>query len=112
MSNIGADHGAGVDGVRTDWCNATIAAGKKIEIDRLRRRRFSEMRFQAKPLVFSGDVELRQPRPASGGIDDGAGGIGFFGCDNVKEVIAPHFADRNAFLNVDSTVLRRVKERG
>src|SRR5258708_38178253 len=112
MSNIGADHGAGVNRVRADWRNATIAAREKVKIDGLRWIRFSEMRFQAKPLVFSGDVKLREPGPASGGVDDGPRGIGFFGCDNVKEVVAPHFTDCHAFLSGDSIILRRLKECG
>src|SRR5689334_24787184 len=104
MSNIGADHGAGVDRLCAHWRYTTISARKKIEIDGLRRRRFSEMRFQTEPLVFSGDVELRQPGPASGGIDHGAGRAGFFACGNVKEIVAPYFADRNLFQGGDSIV--------
>src|SRR5579864_7208829 len=70
------------------------------------------MRFQPKPLVFSGDVKLRQAGPASGGVDNGASAVGFFRRDDVEEIVAPHLADRNVLQSIDSMVARRVKQRG
>src|SRR5262249_59287505 len=63
------NHGARVHGVQIHRSHAAITAGEKVEINGIRRRLFTEVRFQADPLPFAGDVILRQLRPSPCGVD-------------------------------------------
>ena len=51
-ADVGTDHGASIDGIGPNRRDSAIAAGKKIKIHRLRRRRLSEMRFQAQSICL------------------------------------------------------------